>query len=387
MRSGTARARRSLTLLCAVVALLVVAAPASAARLGSFTEINPTADGLGVGPGGGLCHNRWTSLLCNQFYSERFVWMQAGQSGNKLPDGNYFFTVMVPSLSLNPNDVAPAKADKNLSDDHDSYKNRTFTVKAGKIFSYTPQAGATPHDISSDTSDAGEKKLRLFPFTSTTSSGGVYILSICPLVKNKSGAVVYPVNYNSCWYDAFKIYRDYEAPACPRPTFGVNSAGQKTATQMFSDPGGIDTINIVNYPNIAVAPLQPGVNWYQGTTSLIELTATKIDQSSPSSIEIIVKDVAGNESRCDPVLTTLKGGRAQTHRVTGAERYVGIQNGRPGLKRIVVVVNGRRFVVRGLRSGAKASLKIGSALRPGRGNVVKLLGSGGRGSATLMISN
>jgi hypothetical protein len=382
------RGIHAFAVLVSVAALLVLAAPASALRLGAFTEINPTADGLGVGPSGGLCHNRWTSLFCNQFYAERFVWTTAGESGNTLPDGNYFFSVHIPSLTTNPNDAVPARNDRNLSDDHDSYRNRTFTAKGGKIYSYTPLAGATPHDLSLDSLGGGQKKLRLHPFSPTTSSGGVYVLAVCPLVKNSSGAVVYPVSRNSCWYDAFKVHRDYDPPTCPRPTFGVNASRQKTATQLFSDPGGIDTVEIVKYPNVAVAPLQPGVNWFQGTTSEIELTATKVDQSQPSTVEIIVKDVAGNTSRCDPVLTTVRRGLVQTHRVTGAEDFVSIQNGRPGLKRLVVTVNGRHFAVRALKPGQRVKLHIGSALRRGKGNVVRLRGFGGPGGqASLMISN
>ena len=39
--------------------------------------------------------------------------------------------------------------------------------------------------------------------------------------------------------DAFKILEDDGPPECPRPTFGVNASGQRTAVQWFHDGGGI----------------------------------------------------------------------------------------------------------------------------------------------------
>jgi hypothetical protein len=119
---------------------------------------------------------------------------------------------------------------------------------------------------------------------------------------------------------------------------------------------------------------------------LIELTATKIHPNRASSVEIFVRDVAGNEVRCDPVLTTLRN-RVQRHWVTDQEDVVSIQNGRPGLRRVVVTVNGRQFVMRNLRPGERRKLRIGSALRPGKRNLVTLRGSGARrGGASMMIA-
>jgi hypothetical protein len=378
--------------LAAAVGLLVVAAPASATgRLGSFTEINTYRDGAGIGPGGGLCHNKWTSLLCNQFYNERFAWLTGGVTGNTLPDGTYFFAVLEPSLLPNPNDKSPVRtSDQNLSDDVDSYKNRTFTVKNGDVFGYTGNPGETPHDFGPDVDDGGEKKIRLMPHARMRNGGGVYVLAVCPLKTTydrykKTYTTVYPVSSHSCWYDAFKIWEDHKAPECPSPAFGANASGQKTARQLFMDPGGIDLIKIDKVTNATIAPLKPGENWYQGTTSWVELTATKIDQSRSSSIQIFVRDVAGNETRCDPVLTTLKG-RVQRFRVTEHEDTVSIRNGGPGLRRIEIGVNGRRYIVRGLRPGKRVKLDIGSALRPGKDNRVTLRGIG-RGNASIMIAN
>jgi hypothetical protein len=392
MRVGTKASKgpRVPVLLLAVIAMLVAAAPAAAAPNGAaFTTVNSAVDGPGTGDTEGLCHNGNPNVNCNQYTAKQFVWINGGPDGNALTDGQYFFAVLVPGMQHDPNDQVPVStSDKNLSDDFDTYQNRTFTVTNGEISAY----GGT-HDFATDPNDNNEKKIRLFPYSDTTNNGGVYILAICSLEPDKKGNT-YPVASQDCKYDAFKIREDHTPPECPSPTFGVNSAGQKTATQLFRDPGGIDFIEILSITNATIAPLQPGVNWFQGTTSQITLTATKIDQARGASIEILVSDVAGNTIRCDPVLTTLRvrGGafraKLQRYRITAREDTVTIRNGLRGLSRVSVTVNGKRFVARNLRAGERRKLHIGSALRRGRKNVVTLRGAGRPGGrATIMIAN
>ena len=92
------------------------------------------------------------------------------------------------------------------------------------------------------------------------------------------------------------------------------------------------------------------------------------------------------------MLTSLKArkagkARARTYVVSSNETHVTIRNGRPGLKRVVIFVNGRRFVARNLRPGAKRKVRIKSALRGDR-NKVTVTGSGRTGGgASIMISN
>ena len=396
VRHGTGLLLSLLFSFCVLLVSQAHAAPKGAA----FTTINSTADGLGTGKGEGLCHNGQGNVNCNQYFSERFVWLNGGPTGNALSDGTYFFAILVPGQQNDPNDQVPVKVgDKHLSDDFDTYKNRTFTVKNGNIDTYTGAPGETPHDFGVDTADDNEKKIRAFPYSKTTNSGGVYILAICALTPNRNG-VSYPVKAQECKYDAFKIREDDQKPECPKPTFGVNAFGQKTARQIFSDPGGIDLIEVINITNASIAPLKPGENWYQGTTSWIELTATKIDQLKPATVEIYVRDVAGNEVRCDPVLTTLRVGArdsrsgrtgtalVQRFRVTEAEDTITIKNGRHGLDSLSVRVNGRTYRIGRLRPGARRTIHIGAALRDGKGNTVVLRGRGPAGSsAHIMIAN
>ena len=400
MRTGPSRnSTRLLALLLALGGLLVAATSAQAVSGAAYTTINSSVGGDNL-PASSLCHNGNPNVNCNQYFAKQYVWINGGPDKNGLSDGVYFFDVLVPGNQHDPNDQPPfvypkPRTDKNLSDDFDPYTNRTFTVKNGEIFSYT---GTHRYDV--DENDNSENKIALFPYSDTTNPGGVYILAICQIQGyTRNGTltpVSYPVDPKDCKYDAFKIMEDKTPPNCPPPKFAFNSNGLGTADQDISDAGGIDTIEILDVFNLNVSPLQEGVNWYQGTTFQVHLTATEIVRGAGARIRIIVTDVGGNQSICDPVLTSLRaraslGGRARarTYHVSANEKVVTIRNGRPGLSQVTVTVNGRRFVVHKLLPGATRRVHIGSALsRKGMRNKVTLRGRGvAGGRATIMIAN
>ena len=397
MRTGPSRtSTRMLAAVLAVAGLLIASANAYAVSGAAFTTIDTSVDG-GTAAGETVCHNGNGNVNCNQYFAKRFVWINGGPDNNQLTDGVYFFAVLVPGKQHDPNDQPPhtfpkPRTDKNLSDDFDPYTNRTFTIKNGEIFSYT---GTHDYD-ENDENDNNENKIRLFPYSDTTNPGGVYILAICQLQKYNSNGTLTPVSYpvdpRDCKYDAFKIMEDKTPPNCPPPTFSFNSAGLGIAEQDIQDDGGIDTIEIKDIFNLNVSPLQVPLNWFQGTTAPVHLTATEIIRGAGARFQIIVTDVGGNQSICVPVLTSLKArkagkARARTYVVSSNETHVTIRNGRPGLKRVVIFVNGRRFVARNLRPGATRKVRIKSALRGDR-NKVTVTGSGRAGSgASIMISN
>lgn len=83
----------------------------------------------------------------------------------------------------------------------------------------------------------------------------------------------------------------------------------------------------------------------------------------------------------DPIVETFPG-------IPSAEHFVSVQNGRPGLTQLKVLVNGRAFVLAGLQSGGVATLDVGSAMIPGENNTVVLVGEGPVGaSATVAIGD
>ena len=155
----------------------------------AFTTVNESVDGTGH------CKNGNPNVNCNIYDGKEFVWLNGGPSTAYVGDGDYFFAVLEPGGqggNDNPNDGTP----KNLSDDHDAYTNRTFSVSSGTV-SYNGS-----HDFDSN-------KIRLMPYDDTSNPGGVYILAICSLADG------YPVNPSDCKYDAFKIQEGEIEPGLP----------------------------------------------------------------------------------------------------------------------------------------------------------------------------
>jgi hypothetical protein len=368
-----------------ILAALIAAAPAAAQVNGAaFTTVNPAVDGPD------RCMNGPGTINCNLYTGKQYVWLNGGPVANKIgPDGYYFFAVLVPSGQPNPNDRVPlVNGDTNLSDDYDTYQNRTFRVLNGEVHSY-----AGTHDFD-PVNDPANPKIRLMPYSNTTNNGGVYILAICSLGANGTS---YPVTARQCKYDAFKIPGpDTDPPECPSPTFSIVD-GKKTATQRFRDAGGIRLIDVVSITN-ATWSISP--EYYLGSVDWVTLIATKIDQTVSATVRIVVTDIAGNQTECDPVYTTLRsrghsrgraGAPSVVQRFTGLtenEDMVRIRNAWRGLSRIDVVVNGKRFSARGLRGGERRRIAIGAALRADKPNTVVLRGWGRRGaSANVIISN
>lgn len=373
MKNGFSRHRRALALILAVLGASAVAVPAFGVSGAAYTTTNRSFD---TGPD--ICLNGSPGINCNIYSNKLFVWTNGGPNTNKLlPGGKYFFAVLVPSGQQNPNDGASG----NLSDDFDTYKNRTFTIDGGEITSYTGNVPAeVPHLFTQDLTDDGEWKIRLYPYANTTNPGGVYIMAMCHLGAD---GTAYPVDPKDCKYDAFKVpLDDRTPPECPQPRFGKNADGQATATAVFKDPGGIDRLDVITTDNASYTI----DGFFQGTTEAVTLRGTKIDQSSGSRIVVDVYDVAGNKNTCDPVLANLKSRTQTFKRLTHREHTVQIRNGRPGFERVTITVNGKRFSVK-LRPGQHRKVSIRKALKVGKRNMVQLRGHGSaRARGTVLIA-
>lgn len=95
---------------------------------GVFTTVNAAVDGAGK------CKNGNPAVNCNIYAGKPYVWLNGGPSANKLqPNGKYFFAVLEPGGQPDPNDGGA----KNLSDNFDTYANRTFTVTNGEVSGYS----------------------------------------------------------------------------------------------------------------------------------------------------------------------------------------------------------------------------------------------------------
>jgi hypothetical protein len=150
----------------------------------AFTTVNENVDGTGH------CTNGNPNVNCNIYDGKKFVWLNGGPSVAYVGDGTYFFAVLDPGGQADPKDGAS----KNLSDDFDTYQNRTFSVSGGTV-TYTGS-----HDFDSN-------KIRLADYADTSNPGGVYILAICSLADGYDN-----VNADDCKYDAFKIQKGQTPP-------------------------------------------------------------------------------------------------------------------------------------------------------------------------------
>ena len=70
------------------------------------------------------------------------------------------------------------------------------------------------------------------------------------------------------------------------------------------------------------------------------------------------------------------------------EHFVLLTNGYPGLRKLVVLVNGKRFTERDLQPGQQATLDVEAAMQTGTNNTIRLFGFGKRdASAEVLISD
>jgi cysteine-rich repeat protein len=142
------------------------------------------------------CLNSDNGVNCNIYEFKDAVYTNGGPESVGLPDGQYFFAVLVPG-SQNGGFLDGEKG--NLSDTAaggtegdtgmgDAVANRTFTVTNGTpVYNGTHTLGVSPN---------GKPIVALMPYDNTSNNGGEYILALC-----KVGAT----NPSDCKYDAFKI--------------------------------------------------------------------------------------------------------------------------------------------------------------------------------------
>jgi len=183
---------------------------------------------------------------------------------------------------------------------------------------------------------------------------------------------------------------------------GTNAFGQKYIQVTVQDSdGGLKSITMTTLVNTSaqVGGYQSGITLVpttvqiaDHTTNPVIITATRLDSTKASQVALSVTDMAGHITACDPVLTTLtdnKHGQAGWQVFTDlsqAENRVRITNGHPGLRRALILANGRRFAVDGLRPDEVRVVYVAPAMKPGDHNTIVVRGSGPNdGSADVLI--
>lgn len=144
-----------------------------------------------------------------------------------------------------------------------------------------------------------------------------------------------------------------------------------------------DGLNTITYTatnaTVVVDPFAPG------TKNPVNITATKVDQSLPATLDVTATDMSGNVTLCDPTLVTDGKGRPQHVTIDGSEGKVAIANN--GLRSLDISVNGQTFTLADIAGQTSLTLDISAALNPGT-NVVTIHGYGKNGtSATVVFSS
>ncbi|HEV7518098.1 MAG TPA: hypothetical protein VGR07_17500, partial [Thermoanaerobaculia bacterium] len=161
---------------------------------------------------------------------------------------------------------------------------------------------------------------------------------------------------------------------------------------------------VVTKSNNADTPVPP---FTVGTNGSLIVTATKIDQSQRSQVELTVTDLAGNSTVCDPILALLvrQPGKQEIQNfadVPSEEHILTIYNSKPGLANIEVWVNvgsadsncigncednradNKKYKLN-LRDGQTATLDLGKSMKPGSKNTVSIRVNGRPGSSANMM--
>jgi hypothetical protein len=139
-----------------------------------------------------------------------------------------------------------------------------------------------------------------------------------------------------------------------------------------------------------------------GTTQTLGVTATKVNQSESSEIELTVTDLCGNTIVFDPVFATITIPESNSpvtqkfnfnHRevasfggISRAEGVVLLQNDTPGVDSLLIKVNGSEFRTR-LTNGETKRINISSALVHGSNTVTVVAVGRPNSSVDLTISD
>lgn len=126
-----------------------------------------------------------------------------------------------------------------------------------------------------------------------------------------------------------------------------------------------------------------------GTTTPVVFTATKINNSARSQVDITVYDLAGNSTRCDPIFDEIVAGSTEVYSgVPEYEYVVSIVNGAVGLTSVDIMINGNPVSMTGLAPGSVSHISVQQYMVPGPNNTFVVTPNGPAGAtADIVIAN
>lgn len=262
---------------------------------------------------------------------------------------------------------------------------------AGTIVTFTitgPDAGKSGTAIT----DASGTATFMINSPSLTSTAGDSIVATV-----NGGTVVSNTTFATCSGSTSSC----STTPSPTVTVATQTAGPpKQVVFSVQAPGGLFSLVANTPPTTNATVAIPSFD--NGTTMALGVTATKINQSQSAVVELTVTDLCGKTIVFDPVFATItipasKSQHASefnfTHRevahfngISRAEGMVLLQNDTPGVRLLIIRVNGSEFRTR-LSDGQTKKLDISSALVHGS-NTVRVAVSGAPGtSVDLTISD
>jgi hypothetical protein len=167
-----------------------------------------------------------------------------------------------------------------------------------------------------------------------------------------------------------------------------SGANSQVQVVMQNNVVGLATVDTTpTSRNCTIAPNMPMS--VDGTKNPVSLTATKIDESQPGWVDLLVTDAQGNGCIKDPIFTTLKlsTGRwvMQTFQNNpSTDHYLTVTNGARGLTRVEVIVNGRLHATIPLKPNEVSNLNLEAVMNKTE-NTVSFFGIGNLGAAASIM--
>jgi hypothetical protein len=140
----------------------------------------------------------------------------------------------------------------------------------------------------------------------------------------------------------------------------------------------------VRNAKVQVDPFAPGA------LGPVYVLATAVDRKKSLGVTVDFFDRAGNRATCDPIVLSVarEDDQVQDETFTDlpqAESKVTIVNGNPGMRKVVLIVNGTKFKERNLAAGEVRRFDVASAMRPGTDNTITVRVRGKKGATALIV--
>ena len=176
------------------------------------------------------------------------------------------------------------------------------------------------------------------------------------------------------------------APPAAKPRPVMPGPPTKMQVEVRDADSGLLSIDVTVAINVAVdVPI-----FLTGTTDVVLVTATKIDQTKSARFELRICNVCGVCILADPVLLSIdrQTGKPVSHAFSNipfAESKVTITNGAPGLQHLDIAVNEKTFKLNDLRDGEVRTLSVSSAMVAGNENAITMTARGKPGGSAMVL--